>query len=120
MPRAPATVDEYLASVPPRFRPLLRRVRATIKRAAPEAAESVTYGIPTYKVDGRRLLYFSAASRHCTIHMIRREHLDEAVQRGLKIGRGSIQFTPEHPLPEALLSRIVKVRLKEIRAAVAP
>jgi uncharacterized protein YdhG (YjbR/CyaY superfamily) len=111
-----ATIDDYLAGVPPRFRTLLRSVRRTIKRAAPRAAESISYGIPTFKQSGERLIYFSAARNHAAVHMVRREHLDEAVRLGFGIGCGSIRFTPEHPLPERLLTRIVKARLAEIRS----
>jgi uncharacterized protein YdhG (YjbR/CyaY superfamily) len=107
-------VDEYLARVTPNLRTLLRSVRKTIRAAAPKSVESISYGIPTYKLDGQRLIYFSAATNHCAIHMVRREHLDEAVRRGFNVGRGSIQFTPDHPLPTQLLTRIVKVRGAEI------
>ena len=110
-----ATVDEYIAAADPRFRPLLRGVRKTIKSAAPDAVESISYGIPTFKVDGQRLTYFSAATAHCAVHMVRKELLDEAARVGFRVGRGSIQFTPEHPLPEPLLRRIVKARVAEIR-----
>jgi uncharacterized protein YdhG (YjbR/CyaY superfamily) len=109
------TIDEYLAGVPPTFRVLLRSVRGTIRKAAPRATESISYGIPTFKQDGERLIYFSAARNHAAIHMVRKAHLDEAVRLGFGIGRGSIRFTPEHPLPERLLTRIVKARLAEIR-----
>jgi uncharacterized protein YdhG (YjbR/CyaY superfamily) len=109
-----ATVDEYLAGVPPRARALLRTIRRTIRAAAPRATESISYGIPTYKQDRERLIYFSAAKSHCTIHMVRRAHLDEATRLGFGIGRGSIRFTPEHPLPQRLVTRIVKARLAEI------
>jgi len=111
---APATIDEYLAKVSPEFRASLRTLRRTIKAAAPRASESITYGIPTFKQDGQRLIYFSAATRHCAIHMVRKTHLDEAVRLGFGVGRGSIRFTPEHPLPEGLVRRIVKTRLAEI------
>jgi uncharacterized protein YdhG (YjbR/CyaY superfamily) len=110
----PATIDEYLAGVSPQFRALLRSVRKTIRAAAPKASESVSYGIPTFKQDGQRLIYFSAATKHCAIHMVRKAHLDEAVRLGFRIGRGSIRFTPEHPLPTRLVTRIVKARLTEI------
>jgi uncharacterized protein YdhG (YjbR/CyaY superfamily) len=116
MTRAPATVHEYLASVVPEFRPLLRSVRKTIRAAAPKATESISYGIPTYKQDGQRVIYFSAAAKHCAIHMVRKMHLDEAVRLGFGTGRGSIRFTPDHPLPARLVTRIVKARLAEIRS----
>ena len=109
-----ASVDGYVAAAPPAFRPLLRSLRKTIRAAAPKASESISYGIPTFKQDGQRLIYFSAAARHCAIHMVRKADLDEAVGLGFGVGRGSIRFTPEHPLPARLVTRIVKRRLAEI------
>lgn len=117
MTRPAATIEAYLAGVAPEFRPLLRSVRKTIRAAAPKATESISYGIPTYKQDGQRLIYFSAAAKHCAIHMVRKPDLDEAVRLGFGIGRGSIRFTPDHPLPARLITRIVKARLAEIRSA---
>ena len=108
------TVDAYLAGLRPAYRAALRAVRRTIRRVAPDATESISYGIPTYKLDGQRLVYFSAASNHCAVHMVRKDHLDEAVRLGFGVGRGSIRFTPEKPIPSRLLSRIVKVRAAEI------
>ncbi len=110
----PATIDEYLAGVAPEFRALLRDLRKTIKAAASSASESITYGIPTFKQDGQRLTYISAATNHCAIHMVRKVHLDEATRLGFGVGRGSIRFTPEHPLPRRVVTRIVKARLAEI------
>ena len=116
MTKSPATVEEYLASVSPEFRPLLRSVRKTIRAAAPKATESISYGIPTYKQDGQRVIYFSAAAKHCAIHLVHKVHLDEALRLGFGIGRGSIRFTPDHPVPARLVTRIVKARLAEIRS----
>jgi uncharacterized protein YdhG (YjbR/CyaY superfamily) len=117
MTKAPTSIGEYLASVDPKFRPLLRSVRRTIRAAAPKATESISYGIPTYKQDGQRVIYFSAAANQCAIHMIRKADLDEAVRLGFGTGRGSIRFTPDHPVPARLVTRIVKARLAEIRSA---
>ncbi len=98
----------------PEFRPLLRRVLRTIRTAAPRAVESISYGIPTFKQEGQRLIYVSAATKHCAVHMVRRPQLEEARRLGFGVGRGSIRFTPEHPLPDRLLTRIVRSRLDEI------
>lgn len=111
---APATIDDYLASVPPTLRTALRNLRKTIRAAAPRAGESISYGIPTFKQDGQRLIYFSAGKNHCAIHMVGKAHLDEAVRLGFGVGRGSIRFTPERPLPERLVTRIVNARLVKI------
>ena len=86
--KASATIDEYLARVSPRFRSQLRGLRRTIRQAAPRATESISYGIPTFKQDDAPLIYFSAAKNHVAIHMVRK----------------------------ALLTRIVKARLAEIRS----
>jgi uncharacterized protein YdhG (YjbR/CyaY superfamily) len=112
--RTAADIDEYLARADAKFRPLLRNVRRIIRTAAPRATESISYGIPTYKLDGQRLTYFSAATSHCAVHMVREEHLDEAVRLGFGVGRGSIRFTPEKPISARLLTRIVKARAAEI------
>ena len=114
MSRAASSIDEYLGGVAPEFRPLLRSLRKTIRAAAPQAHESISYGIPTFKQDDQRLIYFSAATKHCAIHMVRKAQLDEAVRLGFSVGRGSIRFTPEHPLPARFVTRIVKTRLTEI------
>lgn len=116
MTKPPATIEAYLAGVAPEFRPVLRSVRKSIRAAAPKATEGISYGIPAYKQDGQRLIYFSAAAKHCAIHMVRKGHLDEAVRLGFGIGRGSIRFTPDHPVPARLVTRIVKARLAEIRS----
>jgi uncharacterized protein YdhG (YjbR/CyaY superfamily) len=110
-------VDRYLAAVEPEFRPLLHSVRKTIRAAAPKAVESISYGIPTYKQDGQRVIYFSAAAKHCAVHMVRKADLDQAIRLGFGVGRGSIRFTPDHPLPARLITRIVKSRLREIRSS---
>jgi len=113
---APTTIDRYLARVSPEFRPSLRALRQTIRAAAPRASESISYGIPTFKQDGQRLIYFSAATRHCAIHMVSKAHREEAARLGFGVGRGSVRFTPERPLPKRLVLRIVKRRLVEIES----
>ena len=114
--RDTATVDEYLARVRPNFRALLSQVRDAIRAVAPRATETISYGIPTFKHAGHRLIYFSAAREHCTIHMIATDDLEAAARQGFRVGRGSIQFTPEKPLPISLVKRLVKKRLREIEA----
>lgn len=109
------TIDQYLAKVPPDQRKALAAVRKTIRATAPRAVESISYGIPTYKQDGKALVYFSAAKEHVTVHAIDQELLAEAESKGFGTGRGSIRFTPERPIPSAMLVRIVKKRLARIR-----
>lgn len=109
-----ATVDEYLASVPPGFRAQLEDVRRTIRKLVPEATESISYGIPTYKYNGRPLIYFGAAKEHVAVHALSDEVVADAEARGFGVGRGSIRFTPERPIPKALLTRAIRQRLAEL------
>ncbi len=111
---APKTVDEYLAHVPPRFRTALQRLRRTIKTAAPDADEIISYKMPAFKQNGI-LLYYSAFKDHCSIFgvsaQVRRQFAAEL--KPFETGKGTIHFTPDKPLPADLITRIVKARVAE-------
>lgn len=109
-----ATIDGYLAKLPVEQRRALKKVRTTIRKTAPDAVESISYGIPTYKHNGRPVVYFSAAKEHLTVHAIDKDLLADAERRGFGTGRGSVRFTPERPLPDSLLVKMVKARLARI------
>lgn len=109
-----ATVDQYLKGVPPAFRAQLEDVRRTIRKLVPEAAESISYGIPGYKYDGRPLIYFSAAKEHVAVHALSDDVVADAKARGFGVGRGAIRFTPDRPLPKTLLTRAIRQRIAEI------
>ena len=113
--RGPAgDVDEYLAGVPEDARSVLAKLRATIKAAAPKATEVISYQIPAYK-DYGLLVGFAASKSHCTFHImstgVTRAHADEL--RGYQLGKASIRFTPDKPIPAALVRKLVKARLRE-------
>ena len=111
---APKTVDEYLARVPPRFRPALQRLRKTIKAAAPDADEVISYQMPAFWQNGM-LVYYAAFRDHCSLFVgsakVRRQFSAEL--KPFQAGRGTLRFTPEQPLPPDLVTRIVKARLAE-------
>ena len=115
---APKTVDEYMAGVPPKFRAVLQRLRKTIKAAAPDAEEVISYRMPAYRQNGM-LIYFAAFKDHCSLfgvsHTIRRKFSPEL--KPFVAGKGTYQFTPEHPIPADLVTRIVKTRVAENAAA---
>ena len=112
---APAmTVDDYLAAVSEDARAALAKLRKTIKAAAPKATEVVSYQIPAYKHNGL-LVGFAASKDHCTFHImsteVTREHAAEL--KGYKLGKASIRFAADKPLPAALVTRLVKARIAE-------
>ena len=106
-------VDEYIASFPKEVQQLLKQMRTTIKAAAPKAEELISYGMPGYKHHGM-LVYFAGYKNHIGFYATPTGH--EAFEKELskyKQGKGSVQFPVEEPLPLALITKIVKFRIKE-------
>ena len=109
----PKNIDEYIADYPKDVQKLLQQVRATIKKAAPEAEEKISYGIPTFTLNGN-LVHFGAYEKHIGFYATPTGH--EAFKKELSVykqGKGSVQFPIDQPLPLDLISRIVKFRVKE-------
>jgi uncharacterized protein YdhG (YjbR/CyaY superfamily) len=110
----PASVDAYLAELPDDVQTLLHEVRNTIKAAAPKAEEVISYQMPAYKYHGM-LVYFAAFKDHCSLFPASKNVLDvfkEELQSFKTFG-GTIQFTPENPLPVKLITAIVKYRVQQ-------
>jgi len=115
----PATIDEYIAAFPKNVRTALRQVRATVRRAAPAASEAIKYGMPTF-VEQKNLVHFAAFKRH--IGFFPSSSGVSAFEKELgryKHAKGSIQFPLDEPMPLALIARIVRYRVKEVRAKAA-
>ena len=112
-------VDAFLAAVPPDKRAELKKLRTTIKAAAPNATELINYGVPMFRLDGKNLVSYAAAANHCSFYVqspaVMREFAAEL--KSYKQGKGSIQFSAEKPLPAALVTRLVKARIAENRKA---
>jgi uncharacterized protein YdhG (YjbR/CyaY superfamily) len=117
-PDEPATVDEYLARLPDDRRAAMALLRATIRAAAPDATEVITYKMPGFKTYGTFLVSYDAFKRHYSLFPA-----SEGVVTGLGeevapyvAGRGTIRFPANQPIPVDLVSRIVKIRLAENEA----
>jgi uncharacterized protein YdhG (YjbR/CyaY superfamily) len=109
------SVEAYLASLPRDQRTVLEGIRATIRAAAPDATEQISYGIPGFKAGGRVLLSYAAFKRHFSLFPASqavRDALGEEITPFLA-GKGTIRFTAADPLPADLVTRIVAVRLAE-------
>jgi len=112
-----ASVADYLKAVPPAQRALLKKLRQTVKAAAPKATELISYGIPGYKHHGM-LVYFAAFKNHCSFFGVGTA-LMKTHRKALapyKMSKGTIQFTVAKPLPMALVRTLVKARVKENEA----
>lgn len=109
-------VDRYIASQPKAVQSVLERVRAIVKKAVPDAIETISYGIPTYKLAGRTVLQFAAWTEHYSIYPAN-ERLRAAFGDELApylSGKGTLRFELARPLPAALIERIAKFRAKEV------
>ena len=113
--RAPATdIDGYLAAVPDEARTTLEKLRQTIRAAAPQATECISYQIPAFKHHGL-LVGFAALPNHCTFHImstaVLNAHKDEL--KGFSLNKASIRFPANRPLPATLVTKLVKARITE-------
>lgn len=111
----PAAVDEYLDELPGKATLVLKKLRKTIKEAAPKADEMISYGMPGYKYHGM-LVYFAAFKNHCSFFPASSTIMKMEEVQPYKTSTGTLQFTIDKPLPTALVKKIVKVRVKENEA----
>jgi uncharacterized protein YdhG (YjbR/CyaY superfamily) len=109
------TVEEYIASRPKNVQDILKKLRDTVKKTAPEAVESISYDMPTFKISGERLVYFSAWKNHIGFYSI--PEGNEAFRKELSPyagEKGSLRFPLGKPIPYDLVKKIVMFRIKEI------
>ncbi|MGH2993416.1 MAG: iron chaperone [Solirubrobacterales bacterium] len=108
------TVDDYLAAAPDDARAALTGLRKTITAAAPEATEVISYQIPTYKHHGP-LVAFAAHKDHCGLYVmssdVMRAHAAEL--KDFELGKTTIRFPADNPLPAPLVTTLVKARIAE-------
>jgi uncharacterized protein YdhG (YjbR/CyaY superfamily) len=107
------TIDEYIADFPTDVQEILQQIRATIKEAAPEAGEKISYGMPTFTLKGN-LIHFAAFKNHIGLYPTPNgiEEFKEELS-AYKGAKGSVQFPIDKPMPLALITRIVKFRVKK-------
>lgn len=107
------TIDEYIATFPKDIQTILQKIRETIRKSAPEATEAISYQMPTFKLNGN-LVHFAAFKNHIGFYPvpsgIEKFKKELSAYKGAK---GSVQFPLDRPIPYALISKIVKFRVKE-------
>ena len=109
----PADVNAYLKAVPKEQRAALEKLRQTIKAMLPDAVEVISYQIPTFKLNGRMLASYAAFAEHCSFFPGAgpiETHRDEL--KSFQTSKGTIRFTPDKPIPPALLRKLVKTGIQ--------
>lgn len=110
----PATIKEYLATIPAEAIETVHKIRQIIQKAAPKAEEGLSYGIGGFRQNGKYFIYYSGYKKHTSIYPAPRGHEEfEDELSNYKGGKGTVQFPLDKPLPTALIRRIVLFRLKE-------
>jgi uncharacterized protein YdhG (YjbR/CyaY superfamily) len=107
MAEAPSTVDGYIAGFPHDTRAMLEDVRATIRGAVPSAREAISYGIPTFQLDGRDIVYFAGWKGHISVYPL--PHGDPELVREMapyRAGKGTLRFPLTQPIPYSLIGRV--------------
>ncbi len=114
-----SAIDAYLATVGAPQKEALERICWITRQVVPGAEEALSYGMPAFKYRQRPLLGFTAKQHHLSLHPFSPSAVD-AVKGELgafAVSKGTIRFSPDSPIPEDILKRIIAARLKEIVAA---
>jgi len=111
----PKDIDEYIARFPLDIQESLEQIRMTIKKVVPEAEETISYGIPTFNLNGTYLIYFAAYKNHIGFYPIPGAiaQVDKDFASYKTSGKGTIQFPLNKPMPLNLITKLVKFKVKE-------
>jgi len=109
----PGNIDEYIASFSPEVQTILEKIRLTIREAAPEAEEKISYQMPTFALMGN-LVHFAAFKKHIGLYPpVKGDEKLKADISPYRGEKGNLKFPLDDPIPYTLISRIVKFRVKE-------
>jgi len=117
--KAPKTIDDYIAASSPDVQPILRKIRTTIRSAAPDAEETISYRIPAF-TQNEILVYFAAFKSHIGLYPPIKA--DAALEKAIAKyagEKGNLRFPLDQPIPYALIKRIVTLRVKQNMAKAA-
>jgi uncharacterized protein YdhG (YjbR/CyaY superfamily) len=111
----PNNIDGYIAGFPKDTQKILEQIRATIKKAAPDAEETISYAMPTFTLKGRYLVYFAAYKNHIGFYPVPagNKAFEKDFSSYKTSGKGTVQFPLNKPMPLDLITKIVKFRVKE-------
>ncbi len=112
----PSTIDEYLGVQSPHSKDILESIRLTIHTAVPDATEAISYGMPTFRVNGKNMVHFAAFPSHIGFYATPDGHAEfETELSKYKRGKGSVQFPIDEPMPLDLIKRIALFRSHQLK-----
>ena len=109
-----SSIDEYIGSFPKNVQTIMHQLRATIKSAAPEAGEKISYNMPTFTLNGTYLVYFAGWKNHIAFYGAPKGNAEfQEDLSSYESGAGTLQFPYSQPMPLDLITKIVKFRAAE-------
>jgi uncharacterized protein YdhG (YjbR/CyaY superfamily) len=102
------TVKEYIDGFPKDMQKILKQLRTIFKKNLPGAQETISYGIPCYKMDGKYVVYFAGYTNHYSVYPVPKNPQLKKEVSAYQTGKGTLQFDPKEPVPEKLISKIIK------------
>ena len=111
-----ADVDAYMAGLPDDRRAVMEQIRSTVQAAAPDAIEAIAYNMPAFRLNGRFLVSYEAFKRHYSLFPWSDDMLAELGDdlQPYAVGKGTIRFPANEPLPLGLVTRIIEIRRREV------
>ena len=111
----PKDIDEYISQYPPETQEVLKQIRSTIKKIVPDAEETISYGIPSFTLNGTYLIYFAAYKKHIGLYPITTtpDQIEKEFASFKISGKGTVQFPLNKPMPLNLIAKLVKLQVEE-------
>ena len=111
-------VDAYLAGLPADQRDLLQTLREHLAGLVPDAVETISYGMPALKLNGRFFVSYAGWKAHCSLYPLTDSFMESHAAEidGFDHTKGSIHFTPAHPLPDDLLAALIRARIADLES----
>ena len=108
-------VDDYMAGLPDDRRAAMEQLRSTIRAAAPDATEAISYNMPSFRQDGRFLVSYEAFKAHCSLFPWNDEMVEELGEelKPYAVGKGTIRFPADQPIPVDLVTRMIEIRNRQ-------
>ena len=115
--KTPNSITQYISQFSPETQKILNKVRDTIQKSAPDAIETISYGMPAFKLNNKILIYFAAAKKHLGIYPTTIPIIEFAKELAKhKTSKGAIQFPYSQPIPYDLIAKITRFRVKQLSA----
>lgn len=110
--KKPTSIEAYVAALPPKTKKLVTQLQAVIRKAAPDATEKLSYGMPTFALAGKNLVHVAGFAGHVGLYGARAMVLEADLAR-YQTGKGTLRFELDEPLPVKLVQKLIKLRVAE-------